>query len=118
MSIYKINEKTPDLNQYCFVKLQDDWAFATYAGQNETDYKWNFFNSPSQWIGSQIVEWQPATLSVANPTINLATRKVTLDLMDIHNEEKESMWEVFRKTVYGEDNDNTSGTHDCIEVRG
>lgn len=118
MAIYKIEQQQPQLNQYCFVKVPDDWKFCVYQGQEESEHKWGFFQNPSKWAAEKITEWQPASLNLANPGIDFANRKVTMDLIDIHNEEKESMYEIFKRSIMVENYDepNPSGNNSDIEI--
>ena len=107
MTIQKIEDTAPQLNQYCFIRVQDEWVFCIYQGKEE-DHKWGFWKNPSEWVLDKIQEWQPANLSLSNPTLDLKNKKVTMDLIDVHNGEH-SMYDVFLKSIYQEENnDDTS----------
>ena len=113
MIIYNIEEKEPEVNQYCFVNSDGNWIFCIYKGKTNNEHEWIIFLPLA--LG-EIKEWQSAQLTIDNPTVDLQNKKVIFNLTDVVNEEKESMYAEFVSSIFLESkDDNTDRNNSDIE---
>jgi hypothetical protein len=114
MTTYKISEKWPSKDQYCFIKNRDEWIFCIYQGTEEEIDKWGFFRNPALFNLGIIEEWQPAIIQLDNPVVDVLTKKAHYDLVDVKNDEGVSFWDAFKNTI-GEPNDNSPRANSSSE---
>lgn len=106
MTTYKVSEKWPKKDQYCFIKNKGEWIFCMYQGNEEDPDRWGFFRNPASLNLGVIEEWQPAYIQLANPSVDILSKKAWYDLVDVVNDENHSFWEQFKNTV-GDHNVNS-----------
>lgn len=95
MTTFNINEKRPNVNQYCFVKSTTGWIFAIYTGIPDEPNKWDYLVNPSEFGVENITEWQPASLNVKQAIIDIEKKTITHELCDVINDENVSFWDDF-----------------------